>query len=77
MSAPVINSAQINALLEESNKWRLIPTNSNVDTTPEPSMVYGASHLVRLFGKIKYFILKQLSSKIILFNTQITFSEIT
>ncbi|KAL7296327.1 hypothetical protein TKK_0010341 [Trichogramma kaykai] len=49
-NVPVINSAQINALLEESNKWRLMPNNTN--SQPKPSMIYGAIHLTRLFVKL-------------------------
>ncbi|XP_011501045.1 PREDICTED: male-specific lethal 3 homolog [Ceratosolen solmsi marchali] len=52
MSVPVINSAQITSLLEESNKWRLMPEIIIKEAHPEPSMIYGAVHLVRLFVKL-------------------------
>ncbi|KAJ8672716.1 hypothetical protein QAD02_003976 [Eretmocerus hayati] len=52
MSAPVINSAQISTLLEESNKWRLVPDHVRKQIPPKPSMIYGAVHLVRLFVKL-------------------------
>lgn len=52
MSLPVLNSAQITTLLEDSNKWRLMPESIKKDAShPEASMIYGAVHLVRLFGK--------------------------
>lgn len=50
MSLPVLNSAQITTLLEESKKWRLIPDLSKKEMTLKPSMIYGAVHLARLFG---------------------------
>jgi male-specific lethal 3 len=50
MSVPIINSAQITSLLEESNKWRLMPEIIRKEAHPEPSMIYGAVHLSRLFG---------------------------
>ncbi|XP_035738275.1 male-specific lethal 3 homolog isoform X3 [Vespa mandarinia] len=47
---PIITSAQINALLQQSNKWRLIPDTSICgNNTPNPSTYYGAIHLTRLF----------------------------
>ncbi|KAF7410069.1 hypothetical protein HZH68_004450 [Vespula germanica] len=47
---PIITSAQINALLQQSNKWRLIPDSSICgNNTPNPSTYYGAIHLTRLF----------------------------
>ncbi|XP_014218803.1 male-specific lethal 3 homolog isoform X2 [Copidosoma floridanum] len=52
MSMPVINSAQINSLLEDSKKWRLMPERELKVSSPKPSMVYGAIHLARLFVKL-------------------------
>ncbi|XP_001601672.2 male-specific lethal 3 homolog isoform X1 [Nasonia vitripennis] len=52
MNMPVINSAKIAPLLEEANKWRLMPENTSKESNPEPSKIYGAIHLVRLFVKL-------------------------
>ncbi|XP_012144143.1 male-specific lethal 3 isoform X2 [Megachile rotundata] len=49
---PVVTSAQINALLQQSNKWRLMPERSKSDSPPNPSTYYGAIHLTRLFVKL-------------------------
>lgn len=51
MSLPILNSAQITSLLEECKKWRLIPDVSKKELILKPSMIYGAIHLARLFGK--------------------------
>jgi len=48
---PVVTSAQVNSLLQQSNKWRLIPQVSKQSEIPSPSTYYGAIHLTRLFGE--------------------------
>ncbi|XP_011647819.1 male-specific lethal 3 homolog isoform X2 [Pogonomyrmex barbatus] len=49
---PVVTSAQVNTLLQQSNKWRLMPQVSKQIETPSPSTYYGAIHLTRLFVKL-------------------------
>ncbi|XP_076283276.1 male-specific lethal 3 isoform X2 [Lasioglossum baleicum] len=49
---PVITSAQVNALLQQANKWRLMPESSKTEGPPNPSTYYGAIHLTRLFVKL-------------------------
>ncbi|XP_006613099.1 male-specific lethal 3 homolog isoform X1 [Apis dorsata] len=49
---PVVTSAQVNALLQQSNKWRLMPESSKSEGSPNPSTYYGAIHLTRLFVKL-------------------------
>ncbi|XP_057337680.1 male-specific lethal 3 homolog isoform X1 [Microplitis mediator] len=49
---PLIPPAQIVALLDEANKWRLIPESTKNDGTPSPSTYFGAIHLARLFVKL-------------------------
>ncbi|XP_017875934.1 male-specific lethal 3 homolog isoform X2 [Ceratina calcarata] len=50
---PFVTSAQVNALLQQSNKWRLMPESSkSVGSPPNPSTYYGAIHLTRLFVKL-------------------------
>jgi hypothetical protein len=52
---PVVTSAQVNALLQQSNKWRLMPEISKQDENAlGPSAYYGAIHLTRLFGKLSF-----------------------
>ncbi|XP_015595390.1 male-specific lethal 3 homolog isoform X1 [Cephus cinctus] len=46
---PVIPSAQIGALLQQSNSWRLMPDAAKRANPPLPSSYYGAIHLTRLF----------------------------
>lgn len=53
---PVVTSAQVNALLQQSNKWRLMPETLNNENLPSPSTYYGAVHLTRLFGKFTRFV---------------------
>lgn len=49
----VVTSAQVNALLQQSNKWRLMPEASKTTLGfPNPSTYYGAIHLTRLFVKL-------------------------
>ena len=55
MSVPLVNSAQISSLLEDSNKWRLMPEGTKRESNPQASMIYGAIHLVRLFGEFLLF----------------------
>lgn len=47
---PPVTSAQVNALLQQSNKWRLMPESAKPEGPPNPSTYYGAIHLTRLFG---------------------------
>lgn len=47
---PPVTSAQVNALLQQSNKWRLMPESVKPEGPPNPSTYYGAIHLTRLFG---------------------------
>ncbi|XP_020285627.1 male-specific lethal 3 homolog isoform X2 [Pseudomyrmex gracilis] len=50
---PPVTSAQVNALLQQSNKWRLMPQGSmQLEKAPSPSTYYGAIHLTRLFVKL-------------------------
>ncbi|XP_033333292.1 male-specific lethal 3 isoform X1 [Megalopta genalis] len=49
---PVVTSAQVNALLQQANKWRLMPESSKTEGPPNPSTYYGAIHLTRLFVKL-------------------------
>lgn len=49
---PVIPSAQIGALLQQSNNWRLIPESAKQANPLAPSAYYGAIHLTRLFVKL-------------------------
>jgi len=50
---PVVTSAQVNALLQQSNKWRLMPqVLKQGENSTYPSTYYGAIHLTRLFGKL-------------------------
>ncbi|XP_012235161.1 MSL complex subunit 3 isoform X2 [Linepithema humile] len=50
---PVVTSAQVNALLQQSNKWRLMPQIlGQSENQPGPSAYYGAIHLTRLFVKL-------------------------
>ncbi|XP_048508958.1 male-specific lethal 3 homolog isoform X2 [Athalia rosae] len=49
---PVIPSAQIGALLQQSNAWRLVPESEKRQSPLAPSMYYGAIHLTRLFVKL-------------------------
>ncbi|XP_011858333.1 PREDICTED: male-specific lethal 3 homolog isoform X2 [Vollenhovia emeryi] len=49
---PVVTSAQVNSLLQQSNKWRLMPPVPKQNETPSPSTYYGAIHLTRLFVKL-------------------------
>lgn len=65
---PIITSAQINALLQQSNKWRLIPDTSICgNNTPNPSTYYGAIHLTRLFGVFIHLLKKSFLTKIKVF----------
>lgn len=48
---PVIPPAQIVGLLDEANKWRLMPEWTRNEGDFSPSTCYGAIHLTRLFGK--------------------------
>ncbi|XP_058802000.1 male-specific lethal 3 homolog isoform X2 [Phymastichus coffea] len=50
MSAPPINSAQVNELLEKASKWRLVK--EGAAKAAMPSNIYGAIHLVRLFVRL-------------------------
>ncbi|XP_011335567.1 male-specific lethal 3 homolog isoform X5 [Ooceraea biroi] len=50
---PVVTSAQVNALLQQSNKWRLMPEIPKQNANAlGPSAYYGAIHLTRLFVKL-------------------------
>ncbi|XP_032675005.1 male-specific lethal 3 homolog isoform X2 [Odontomachus brunneus] len=49
---PPVTSGQVNALLQQSNKWRLMPENSNSGSISSSSTYYGAVHLTRLFVKL-------------------------
>ncbi|XP_011141778.1 male-specific lethal 3 homolog isoform X2 [Harpegnathos saltator] len=49
---PLITSGQVNALLQQSNKWRLMPEILNSGCILGPSTYYGAVHLTRLFVKL-------------------------
>ncbi|XP_034938904.1 male-specific lethal 3 homolog [Chelonus insularis] len=50
---PTIPPAQIMALLEEANKWRLMPDSTKNEGAPRsPSTYFGAVHLARLFVKL-------------------------
>lgn len=50
---PVVTSAQVNALLQQSNKWRLMPqVLKQGENSTYPSTYYGAIHLTRLFGEL-------------------------
>lgn len=49
---PVVTSAQVNTLLQQSNKWRLMPELPNTGGQTGPSTYYGAVHLTRLFVKL-------------------------
>lgn len=49
---PVVTSAQVNNLLQQSNKWRLMPQVPKQNEIPSPSFYYGAIHLTRLFVKL-------------------------
>ncbi|XP_011689820.1 PREDICTED: male-specific lethal 3 homolog isoform X3 [Wasmannia auropunctata] len=49
---PVVTSAQVNSLLQQSNKWRLMPQVPRQIEIPSPSTYYGAIHLTRLFVKL-------------------------
>ncbi|XP_076172133.1 male-specific lethal 3 isoform X2 [Ptiloglossa arizonensis] len=49
---PVVTSARVSALLQQSNKWRLMPESSKSEGLPSPSTYYGAIHLTRLFVKL-------------------------
>ncbi|XP_033176167.1 male-specific lethal 3 homolog isoform X2 [Bombus impatiens] len=49
---PPVTSAQVNALLQQSNKWRLMPESAKPEGPPNPSTYYGAIHLTRLFVKL-------------------------
>ncbi|XP_018399249.1 PREDICTED: male-specific lethal 3 homolog isoform X3 [Cyphomyrmex costatus] len=49
---PVVTSAQVNSLLQQSNKWRLMPQALKQSDIPSPSTYYGAIHLTRLFVKL-------------------------
>ncbi|XP_066584233.1 MSL complex subunit 3 [Prorops nasuta] len=49
---PVVASAQIAAILQQSNKWRLVPDSVKSINPPNPSSIYGAVHLTRLFVKL-------------------------
>ncbi|XP_050460602.1 male-specific lethal 3 homolog isoform X1 [Cataglyphis hispanica] len=50
---PVVTSAQVNALLQQANKWRLMPqTLKQGENSTNPSTYYGAIHLTRLFVKL-------------------------
>ncbi|XP_076621178.1 male-specific lethal 3 isoform X2 [Colletes latitarsis] len=49
---PVVTSAQVNALLQQSNKWRLMPESTKSEDLRSPSTYYGAIHLTRLFVKL-------------------------
>lgn len=49
---PPVTSGQVNALLQQSNKWRLMPETLNNENISGPSSYYGAVHLTRLFGKL-------------------------
>ncbi|XP_018345439.1 PREDICTED: male-specific lethal 3 homolog isoform X5 [Trachymyrmex septentrionalis] len=49
---PVVTSAQVNSLLQQSNKWRLMPQALRQIEIPSPSTYYGAIHLTRLFVKL-------------------------
>lgn len=46
---PVVTSARVTTLLQQSNKWRLMPESSKLESPPNPSTYYGAIHLTRLF----------------------------
>ncbi|KAG7205587.1 hypothetical protein KM043_007557 [Ampulex compressa] len=49
---PIVTSAQVSALLQQSNKWRLMPEASKCENPLSPSTYYGAIHLTRLFVKL-------------------------
>ncbi|XP_012525998.1 male-specific lethal 3 homolog isoform X2 [Monomorium pharaonis] len=49
---PVVTSIQVNSLLQQSNKWRLMPQVPRQSEIPSPSSYYGAIHLTRLFVKL-------------------------
>ncbi|XP_050586996.1 male-specific lethal 3 homolog isoform X2 [Bombus affinis] len=49
---PPVTSVQVNALLQQSNKWRLMPEFAKPEGPPNPSTYYGAIHLTRLFVKL-------------------------
>ncbi|XP_053974947.1 male-specific lethal 3 homolog isoform X2 [Hylaeus anthracinus] len=49
---PVVTSAQVSALLQQSNKWRLMPESSKSEDLLSPSTYYGAIHLTRLFVRL-------------------------
>ncbi|XP_063976886.1 male-specific lethal 3 homolog isoform X2 [Diachasmimorpha longicaudata] len=49
---PVVPPAQIGALLDEANKWRLMPEATRRDGGPSPATYFGAVHLARLFVKL-------------------------
>ncbi|KAK0182017.1 hypothetical protein PV327_000191 [Microctonus hyperodae] len=49
---PVIPPAQIVGLLDEANKWRLMPEWTRNEGDFSPSTCYGAIHLTRLFVKL-------------------------
>ncbi|KAL0132593.1 hypothetical protein PUN28_000389 [Cardiocondyla obscurior] len=49
---PVVTSAQVNSLLQQSNKWRLMPQIPRQVGISNLSSYYGAIHLTRLFVKL-------------------------
>ncbi|XP_011310001.1 male-specific lethal 3 homolog isoform X2 [Fopius arisanus] len=49
---PVVPPAQIGALLDEANKWRLMPEAVRRGGGPSPATYFGAVHLARLFVKL-------------------------
>ncbi|XP_012278892.1 male-specific lethal 3 homolog [Orussus abietinus] len=52
LKVPHILSAQVSVLLQQSNKWRLLPETAINSDSLWPSTYYGAIHLTRLFAKL-------------------------
>ncbi|KAK3912091.1 Male-specific lethal 3-like protein [Frankliniella fusca] len=49
---PEIMSPQSNAILSQVMTWHLVPTSSSNESPPLPSLIYGATHLARLFVRL-------------------------
>lgn len=47
---PDMISPQNNVILSQVMTWHLVPPSTNNDTPILPSLIYGATHLARLFG---------------------------
>ncbi|XP_034249019.1 protein male-specific lethal-3 [Thrips palmi] len=49
---PDMISPQNNAILSQVMTWRLVPSSTNEDSPILPSLIYGATHLARLFVRL-------------------------